>query len=57
LEKAKWIDPCRICKNEVCSIVDHFVETKQAKSIREATKILSDQIDGEIPAGDPKNDL
>jgi hypothetical protein len=49
LEKAKWIDPCRICKNEVCSLVDHFVQTKRAKSILDAIKILSEQIDGEIP--------
>ena len=50
MEKAKWIDPCRICKNEVCGMVDHFVKTNQAKSVREATRILSEQIDGEIPA-------
>jgi len=50
MEGVKWIDPCRICKNEVCSIVDHFVKTKQANSVREATRILSEQIGGEIPA-------
>ncbi len=49
IKTSKWIDPCRICKNEVCGIVDHFVKTKQASSVRDATRILSEQIDGEIP--------
>jgi hypothetical protein len=49
-DKVKWVESCRICSNEVCSIVDHFVGSKQARSVREATKMISDQLDGEIPA-------
>jgi len=49
LEDTRWVDSCRICKKEVCSIVDHFVKTKRARSVRDATRMLSEQLEGEIP--------
>jgi len=51
MSEIKWIDSCRICKDEVCGIVDHLVKTKQTKSVRSAARMLSKQIDGEVSAG------
>lgn len=48
MEKAKWIDPCRICKNEVHAHMDHLIKTKRANSIREAARLISEDLDGEI---------
>lgn len=48
MEEKKWIDSCRLCKNEVCTHVDHLINTKKVSSVRAATRFLSEELDGEI---------